>query len=194
MKVLDCAEAFSGAASVAALGMFDGVHAGHQRLIREAVRMAKALGAQSVVCTFDRHPLSVLCPERAPKPILTLSENLEKFARLGADCALVTPFTAEFAQTPPEEYLRALAGRLRARGVVVGENYTFGRGGRGDAAMVRALAGPCGYVARVVEPVRDAEGMISSTRIRAMLARGEIERARALLDIAPEERERGPRG
>lgn len=187
MKVIASAEAFEGSASVVALGMFDGVHIGHQRLIREAVRLARALDAQSVVCTFDRHPLSVLCPERAPRPILPLEENLAKFAALGADWALVTPFTREFAMTPPEDYLRALAARLHVRGVVVGENYTFGRGGRGDAAMMRAMAAECGYCARVVEPVRDGGGMISSTRIRGMLARGERARAQALLAIAPED-------
>ena len=73
------------------------------------------------------------------------------------------------------------------RAVVVGENYTFGRGGMGDAAMVRRLAGECGYLARVVEPVRDGEGMVSSTRIRAMLQNGELARAQALLAIRPEE-------
>ena len=73
------------------------------------------------------------------------------------------------------------------RAVVVGENYTFGRGGMGDAAMVRRLAGECGYLASVVEPVRDGEGMVSSTRIRAMLQNGELARAQALLAIRPEE-------
>ena len=68
MKVMTSEEAFDGRASVVALGMFDGVHVGHQRLIREAVRLARELDAQSVVCTFDRHPLSVICPARAPEP------------------------------------------------------------------------------------------------------------------------------
>ena len=187
MKVMTSEEAFDGRASVVALGMFDGVHVGHQRLIREAVRLARELDAQSVVCTFDRHPLSVICPARAPEPVLTLAENLAKFEALGADCALVTPFTPEFSQTPPEDYLRSLVEHLRVRAVVVGENYTFGRGGMGDAAMVRRLAGECGYLARVVEPVRDGEGMVSSTRIRAMLQNGELARAQALLAIRPEE-------
>lgn len=187
MKVMTSEEAFDGRASVVALGMFDGVHVGHQRLIREAVRLARELDAQSVVCTFDRHPLSVICPARAPEPVLTLAENLAKFEALGADCALVTPFTPEFSQTPPEDYLRSLVEHLRVRAVVVGENYTFGRGGMGDAAMVRRLAGECGYLASVVEPVRDGEDMVSSTRIRAMLQNGELARAQALLAIRPEE-------
>ena len=186
MKVMTSEEAFDGRASVVALGMFDGVHVGHQRLIREAVRLARELDAQSVVCTFTRY-LRVICPARAPEPVLTLAENLAKFEALGADCALVMPFTPEFSQTPPEDYLRSLVEHLRVRAVVVGENYTFGRGGMGDAAMVRRLAGECGYLARVVEPVRDGEGMVSSTRIRAMLQNGELARAQALLVIRPEE-------
>ena len=89
MKVIYDTTDFTGHRAVVALGMFDGVHIGHQALIRRAVALARELEAQSVVCTFDRHPLSVLFPERAPKVLLPLHENLKKFERLGADWALV---------------------------------------------------------------------------------------------------------
>ena len=187
MKIIYSEDEFTGAASVAALGMFDGVHIGHQRLIRRAVALARAMDAQCVVCTFDRHPLSVLCPERAPTELLSLKDNLEKFERLGADWALVKAFTPGFSATPPEEYLRRLAGELRARAIVAGENYTFGRAGRGDAALIRAMAGELGYRAEIIPPVMDGDVVCSSTWIRSLLARGETARAEELMRLRDED-------
>lgn len=186
MKILHSENEFKGGASVVALGMFDGVHIGHQRLIRTAVEMARAMCAECVVCTFDRHPLSLLCPERAPERLLSLEENLAKFERLGADAALVKPFTQEFADMQPEDYLESLVDGLHARAVVVGENYTFGREGRGNAEMVRKLATKYGYRAKIVEPVMDGERMASSTYVRELRRAGEIEHARRLMEIREE--------
>ena len=112
MRVLHEEREFTGRASVVALGMFDGVHIGHQKLIRTAVEMAREMNAECVVCTFDRHPLSLLCPERAPEQLLPLEENLKKFEQLGADAALVKPFTKEFADMLPEDYLELLADSI----------------------------------------------------------------------------------
>ncbi len=186
MIVLGNAAQFPGTVSVAALGMFDGVHVGHQSLIRRAVALAKEMDASSVVCTFDRHPLSLICPERAPKPLRTLQENLKQFERLGADYALVEPFSREFSELSPEDYLRALVKNLRAKALVVGENHTFGRAGRGDAALIRRMADELGYRAVVVPSVMDGERMVSSTYIRELLRDGETEHARRLLEIAPD--------
>lgn len=186
MIVLGNAAQFPGTASVAALGMFDGVHVGHQSLIRRAVALAKELNASSVVCTFDRHPLSLICPERAPKPLRTLQDNLKQFERLGADYALVEPFSREFSELSPENYLRALVKNLRAKALVVGENHTFGRAGRGDAALIRRMADELGYRAVVVPSVMDGERMVSSTYIRELLRDGETEHVRRLLEIGPD--------
>ena len=183
MKIIYDEISFLEEASVAALGMFDGVHIGHQELIRNAVILAHSLSARSVVCTFDRHPLSVLKPERAPKPLLTLQQNLLKFERLGADYALVKPFTKEFAATPPEDHIRQLVEKMRVKAIVVGENYTFGAGGRGDAELIRKLAGELGYRALVVAPVMDGSVMASSTYVRALQAAGETAHVHQLLDI-----------
>ena len=183
MRIIYDEKAFLEDGSVAALGMFDGVHIGHQELIRNAVILAKSLNCRSVVCTFDRHPLSVLRPDRAPKPLLTLQQNLLKFERLGADYALVKAFTPEFAAMAPEEYLRRLVQNMRVRAIVVGENYTFGAGGLGNAAMIRAMAGELGYRALVVAPVMDGSVVASSTYVRALLAVGETAHAQRLLDI-----------
>ena len=186
MRIIYDEREFSGRYAVVALGMFDGVHVGHQALIRRAVALAPALEAQSVVCTFDRHPLSVLCPERAPEALLPLHENLKKFERLGAEWALVQPFTLEYGATPPRDFLRQLVRALRVRAIVAGENYTFGAGGRGDAALIREMAPELGYRAEIVPPVMDGDVMCSSTWIRQLLARGESEHAQRLLHIEEE--------
>ena len=108
MRIIHSEAEFDARASVVALGMFDGVHIGHQ-----AVALARELDAACVVCTFDRHPLSVLRPDRAPAPLLTLAENLAKFEALGADFALVQAFTPSYGATPPEDFLRFLVEKLR---------------------------------------------------------------------------------
>ena len=183
MRIIYDTADFTGLRAVVALGMFDGVHIGHQALIRRTVALAVELKAQSVVCTFDRHPLSVLCPERAPTALLPLSKNLEKFERLGAEWALVQAFTPEYGATDSEVFLRDMVRGLRVAAIVAGENYTFGAKGRGDAALIRGMADALGYRAEIVPPVMDGDVMCSSTRIRQLLQAGETEHARRLLRI-----------
>ena len=164
-----------------ALGTFDGVHVGHQALIRRTMALARELGAASVVYTFDRHPLSVLAPERAPRELLTLEEKLDKLEKLGVDGVLVKPFTAEFAAMEPVAYLEMLAGLMNASAVVAGFNYTFGAMGRGNAALIESEAARLGYRAEIVDAVTDGEDTVSSTLIRALQDRGEIARAARLM-------------
>ena len=183
MKIIYDTAAFTGHKAVVALGMIDGVHIGHQALIRRTVALAKELEAQSVVCTFDRHPLSVLCPERAPQPLLPLHENLKKFERLGAEWALVQSFTPAYGATDPVVFLKELVRDMRVAAIVAGENYTFGAKGRGDAALIRDMAHMQGYLAEIVPPVMDGDVMCSSTLIRQLLASGETEHAQRLLHI-----------
>ena len=115
--------------------------------------------------------------------IRDLEENLGKFAILGADAALIESFTPEFGAMAPEDYLRMLARGLSAKAVVAGENHTFGRAGRGDAAMIRDMAAELGYRAVIVPPVMDGDVVCSSTYIRALLAAGETEHASRLMAI-----------
>ena len=187
MKIIYDTTEFTGRRAVVALGMFDGVHIGHQALIRRAVALAAELEAQSVVCTYDRHPLSVLCPQRAPEALLPLHENLKKFERLGAEWALVQAFTPEYGATEPVAFLKALVSQLRVAAIVAGENYSFGAKGRGDAALIRDMAGKLGYRAEIVPPVMDGDVMCSSTRIRQLLSIGETEHAQRLLRISQSE-------
>ena len=164
-----------------ALGTFDGVHIGHQALIRRARELARERGVASVVYTFDRHPLSELAPERAPRALLTPEEKLEKLEALGVDGVLVKPFTAEFSAMEPVAYLEMLAREMRARAIVAGFNYTFGAMGRGNAALIESEAARLGYRAEIVDAVTDGGDTVSSTLIRALQDCGEIARAERLM-------------
>lgn len=167
---------------VAALGAFDGIHLAHARLVTTAVERGRALGLPSVVCTFDPHPASVLWPERAPMPIATLEDNLEQMERLGADAALVIPFTLEFSRMEAEAFVaEVLAGALRVREVVVGFNHTFGHDARGTAALLTELGPRHGFVARVLPPLRLRGQSVSSSAIRELLREGDAAHAAELL-------------
>lgn len=182
MKVIAHEKQYSGAGAVLALGMFDGVHRGHRSLIRQAVALARELDADAMVCTFNRHPLSVIRPEAAPEALMSVEERLAIFEGLGADWALVKPFTPEFAAVEAEDFLRELAKATRARAIVCGENYTFGRGGRGGRRMICEMATELGYRPVIVGSVTDGGEVVSSTLIRRLMSAGETERARRLLE------------
>ena len=168
---------------VVALGMFDGVHIGHQALIRRAQELAGALDCPCVVCTFDRHPLSVLKPERAPKQLISLEERLDKFAAMGVDGVLVQHFSQEYAATDPKGFLEGLVNRLHARGIVAGFNYSFGAGGYGNAELIQSEAARLNYSCDIVDPVMEEGETVSSTLIRRLMAQGENARAEALLKL-----------
>ena len=133
MIVITGEEQYTGGGAVLELGMFDGVHLGHRSLINRAVEMAREMNADAMVCTFDRHPLSVIRPEAAPEALMSLEDRLRIFERLGADWALVKPFTREFADIEAEYFLENLVRLTRAKAIVCGENYSFGRGGMGGS-------------------------------------------------------------
>ena len=167
---------------VAALGAFDGIHLAHAKLISTAVERGRALGLPSVVCTFDPHPARVLGPERAPLPIATLEDNLGRMDGLGADAALVIPFTLEFSRMEAEAFVRdVLAGTLGAKEIVVGFNHTFGHDARGTAALLTELGPQHGFAARVLPPLRLHGQTVSSSAIRALLHEGDAAHAAELL-------------
>lgn len=170
-------------AAVAVLGTFDGVHIGHQALIRRAIDLAREEDAACVVCTFDRHPLSLLRPERTPRPLMSLQEKLEKLEQMGVDGVLLHAFTAEFAAVEPLDYLKSLKQNLHLRGIVAGFNYSFGAQGRGNADLIRSQAQSLAYRAEILPPVQDGGEIVSSTLIRTLLERGEQKRAQQLLSL-----------
>lgn len=181
MKVITDEKKYAGAGTALALGMFDGVHLGHRALIRRAVILAREKNLDAMVCTFDQHPMRVIRPDSAPEMLMTVEERLAAFAALGADWALVKPFTRALADVEAEDYLRGLVAATKARVVVAGENYSFGRAGRGGAGLIRALANELGYEPVVMKSVREGGDVVSSTLIRRLLSDGQSERAARLL-------------
>ena len=168
--------------AVVAQGTFDGMHLGHQEVIRTAVERAGVLGAVLVALTFDPRPVSVLRPAEASPEILPLEERLDLIAALGAEAALVIPFTPEFSRVEAPAFVRdVLAGLLRAREVVVGFNHTFGFGARGTPELLTEVAGPLGIRVHVVPPRILGGVLVSSSTIREALRQGDVERARQLL-------------
>ena len=167
---------------VLVLGMFDGVHRGHLELIRQGRKLAEETGALLRVCTFDRHPLEILCPEKAPGRLTVLEEQIDRIAAAGADELRIIPFTRETAETEPEAFLARMWTECDLRGAAAGWNYTFGRKGRGDAALLEAEAKRGGWRIRIVPPVRTEDGeIISSTAIREKLQAGRIGEANGML-------------
>ncbi|MBB5628637.1 riboflavin kinase/FMN adenylyltransferase [Sphaerisporangium krabiense] len=160
--------------SVVTIGVFDGVHRGHQRMVRRAVALAEHLGLPSVVITFDPHPDEVVRPGSHPPRLTTARHRTELLGDLGVDAVCVLPFTLEFSHMTPDEFVQAvLVDRLHAAGVVVGENFRFGHKAVGDVETLRQLGEKYDFVAEGVPLVSNGEA-ISSSLIRRWLADGEV--------------------
>ena len=165
-----------------AVGNFDGVHIGHQALLREARARAERHAARAAILTFTPHPARLFAPAKAPPLIMPLARRLELCAEAGIDLAIVEPFTREFAATPADAFVRDVLGRdLRARDVVVGYDFSFGRGRAGDAAVLVRLGASLGIDVAVIRPVAIGDTSCSSTRIRELVAAGDTVGATRLL-------------
>lgn len=164
-----------------AIGVFDGVHAGHRAVLRRFRDEAVERDLVPGVVTFDRHPISLLAPDRAPKMLSTVDQRIEQFADLGAEVVAVLPFDDHMRTMAPEDFVRLiLIDRLHAGLVVVGEDFRFGRDRGGDVAMLRAMGADHGFDTQVIELV-GGDIPISSTRIRGLLAAGDVGAAAELL-------------
>jgi riboflavin kinase/FMN adenylyltransferase len=162
-----------------ALGTFDGVHRGHRRVIGSAVDRARERGLVATVATFEPHPLRVLRPAPPPLLLTTLDRKIALVAELGVDELVAIPFTPELSQQSAEDFCaQVLVAALGARSVSVGANFRFGHGAAGDAALLRARPE---FETEVVELVQDGGGSISSSRIRSLLADGDVAGAAGLL-------------
>ncbi|MER7129102.1 bifunctional riboflavin kinase/FAD synthetase [Streptosporangium saharense] len=161
--------------SVVTIGVFDGVHRGHQQMVARAVALAGRLGFPSVVVTFDPHPEEVVRPGTHPPRLTTARHRTELLAGLGVDAVCVLPFTLDFSHMSPDEFVQTvLVDRLHAAGVVVGENFRFGHKASGDVETLQTLGEKYDFVAEAVPLVSNGEA-ISSTLIRERLAAGDME-------------------
>jgi riboflavin kinase/FMN adenylyltransferase len=169
-----------------AIGTFDGVHAGHRAVIGQAVSLAAERGLLGSVVTFDRHPLSVVDPSRAPRLLTPVSEKIRLIGELGPEELVLMPFDEGLAALTPAGFCdQVLSEALQARVVVVGENFNFGAGGAGDAARLRTCGAARGFETVAVSLVTEHGKTISSTRIRRLLKRGELEEVREILGRPP---------
>jgi riboflavin kinase / FMN adenylyltransferase len=168
--------------SVVTLGNFDGIHLGHQALIGGAVAEARGLAIPSVVLTFEPHPLKVLAPERAPKMLLANKDKLQLLQALGVDAAVMQHFDRTFAGLQADEFVRRiLVDRLTARRVWVGRDLRFGHRRQAGVAELEGWGSELGFAVTTVDAVVVAGQRVSSSRIRQLVAEGEVEAVKPLL-------------
>lgn len=166
---------------VLVLGMFDGVHRGHQALLMAGVELAEETGLPLNVCTFEPHPMQVLRPESAPPLLTTLTERARLMADFGVDNLCILHFDRETAAQSPEAFMAALVRDYQPRHVVCGFNYTFGHRGAGNGENLRAYGAEHGFDVTIVPEVVLGGDTVSSTRIRGLLQQGHIHEATRLL-------------
>jgi riboflavin kinase / FMN adenylyltransferase len=168
--------------TVATVGMFDGVHRGHRALLDRVAAEAAARGVPAAAVTFDRHPLTVLRPGSEPPLLTTLDRKVELLGEAGMEIVLVLEFTRELSEVTAEAFAaEVLFDRLAARAVVVGENFRFGHKAAGDPALLAELGRPRGVEVVAVGLHADGDQVVSSTRVRAELAAGDVAAAAASL-------------
>lgn len=178
--------------AVVTIGAYDGVHLGHRAVIRQVRERAAALGALSVVVTFDRHPASVVRPEAAPRLLTTPEQKIELLSQTGVDAVIVVPFSAEQAKETPVDFVtRVLVDTLRTKAVIIGSDFHFGHMRQGNVTLLREMGERHDFTCEPIVLVPRADGVnepVSSTAIRRALAGGEIDSATRMLGRAHEVR------
>ena len=168
--------------SVITLGNFDGIHLGHQELVRMVIRRAREINGQSMVVTFRPHPLKVLAPEKCPPLISIYEEKIPLFEKLGIDVLVKIPFSLRFAEMTPRQFVKEiLCDTLGAKDIFVGYNYRFGKGREGTTQTLKQMGREFGFSVHEVDQISLDGEVISSTKIRQFLKNGEVEHAARLL-------------
>jgi riboflavin kinase/FMN adenylyltransferase len=165
-----------------AIGFFDGVHLGHQQIIRQTIADARQHDALALVLTFDRHPDVVVAPERVPLLIYALPQKLRAIEALGADILLLIHFDEKFSRQPGEEFVRNLARDLgQIQSLCVGADFIFGHKRSGNVALLKKLGGEIGFVVHGLAAVSLDGQIVSSTRIRELIRAGDLDAASQML-------------
>ena len=168
--------------TVLTLGVFDGLHLGHQLIMQTVVERARAAGAVPTVITFDPHPRAVLHPESAPPLLQTFDQKIEGLGVLGIEQTIVVRFTKQFADQSAEDFIKdVVMDRLHAREVYLGKGFAFGHSRAGNIELLRRLGDELGFVAGEVPEVKLRGRRVSSSKIRELLARGQVNLARRML-------------
>jgi riboflavin kinase/FMN adenylyltransferase len=172
----------AGRRAVLSVGNFDGLHLGHQKILRQVIESADAQQAISGVITFDPHPLKVLRPGQAPPLVETIDQRMERFAAMGLEGALVLRFDRALAALSPEEFVRGvLVEELKTAAVLVGQNFRFGHRQEGNVETLTELGQRFGFSVQIVEPVVMEGEFVSSSAVRAAVAEGRVAHAAHLL-------------
>jgi riboflavin kinase/FMN adenylyltransferase len=165
-----------------AIGNFDGVHLGHARIVERMLGRARALGGPGLVFTFDPHPIQILRPERAPPPLTETERKAELLAALGVDAVIAYPTDSRLlGMTASEFFKEIICSRLGARAIVEGANFFFGRDRLGNVDLLRQFCDKAGVALDVVEPIELDGQPISSSRIRSLVAAGQIDQVGRML-------------
>jgi riboflavin kinase / FMN adenylyltransferase len=168
--------------TVLTLGVFDGLHIGHQLIMKTVVERAQAIGAVPTVITFDPHPRAVLHPESAPPLLQTFDQKVEGFGVLGIEQTIVVRFTKKFSEIGAHDFLREVVKeRLHAQEVYLGKGFAFGHDREGNIDLLKRVGKELGFVAGEVPEVSLRNRRVSSSKIRELLARGEVNLARRML-------------
>lgn len=164
-----------------ALGSFDGLHKGHLELIETAIKLAKQNKCQSMLFTFKNHPLSVIKKEAAPKLIMSNKTKIEQLEKLELDILNLVNFNEQFMKNTPAEFISKLIDCYNVKGIIVGFNYRFGYKNQGNIELLTELSKKRGFELIVIEPVKYKDEIISSTRIRELIADGNFEDVNMML-------------
>jgi riboflavin kinase/FMN adenylyltransferase len=157
------------------MGNFDGIHLGHQALLRRAIDDAKEMGGRSVVLTFEPHPLKVLAPQRAPRLILTHKDKMTLLQSFGVDAVIVQTFDAAFANIEAQAFVREyLVGRIGVHKMWVGKDFRFGKGRKGSVEDLIRWGKETGFTVGLIEPIQLGGHRVSSSRIRTLIEQGEV--------------------
>jgi riboflavin kinase / FMN adenylyltransferase len=168
--------------TVLTLGVFDGLHLGHQLIMHTVVERARETGAVPTVITFDPHPRAVLHPESAPPLLQTLDQKVEGFGVLGIEQTIVIRFDTEFSQIRAEDFLRSVVKeRLHAKEVYLGRGFAFGHDREGNIELLRRVSHELSFFADEIPEVQLRKQRVSSSKVRELLAQGKVNLARRLL-------------
>ena len=160
---------------VITIGNFDGVHLGHQTLFHTVKDRSRALGGQSVVITFDPHPIKLMRPDKQLPQLTTTEQKIKLLSSLDLDVLIVHPFSPEFGALPAREFIQTyLVQRLGAQEVVIGHDYRFGRNREGNIALLQALGAQFGFPVHVVDAIQINDTVVSSTLIRNLIKDGQV--------------------
>lgn len=164
------------------IGNFDGLHLGHQAIFRMVIERAKKKNGTSIIFTFEPHPLRVIAPERAPKLLTPFKDKVTLLKKFGIGVIICANFTSEFAHIKAEDFVKDILSKsIGVKEIFIGSNYKFGKGRKGSPELLKELGRECGFKVMIVDEIKINDVTISSSKIRALVAKGKVEEAAVLL-------------